>query len=85
MNVPPEEVAAQAAEAAGSLSVQSMLRDLLAHPRSKAVLEAHLGDLVSSPQLGMAMGLTLEQIAGMAPDVLTPEMLKEIEEALGAL
>jgi hypothetical protein len=37
------------------------------------------------PQIEMAKGFSLEQVAGFAPDVLTPDVLKAIDNALAKL
>ena len=62
----------------GSLSLESKLKDLLADEGARAVLLKHLSDLADSPQLEMAMGLDLTQLAGFVPDKLTPEVLAAI-------
>ncbi|RLC62777.1 MAG: beta-glucosidase, partial [Chloroflexota bacterium] len=67
------------------LSVDSTLREILDDPGGKAVLEKHLGDLLQAPQIDMAMGFSLTQIAPFVPDVLTPQKLKEINDDLGRL
>jgi beta-glucosidase len=56
---------------------------LLDNEAGKAVLERHVPDLLAAPQLAMAMDMSLEQIAGFAPQTLTPEKLKEINDDLG--
>jgi beta-glucosidase len=68
-----------------SLSTDSMLQDLLANDEAKAILVKHLPDMLDSPQLGMAMGLSLQQIAGFAPDVFTAELMQKLEAALTAV
>ncbi|RLC86524.1 MAG: beta-glucosidase [Chloroflexi bacterium] len=67
------------------LSVDSTLREILDDPGGKAVLEKHLGDLLQAPQIDMAMGFSLTQIAPFVPDVLTPQKLKEINDDLDRL
>jgi hypothetical protein len=41
--------------------------------------------MANSPQLEMAMGFTLVQLAGFVPNVLTPEVLAAIERDLAEL
>jgi hypothetical protein len=40
---------------------------------------------LDAPQLSMAVGFTLEQVAGMAPDVFTAEVMQAISEDLAQL
>lgn len=68
--------------AAPRLTVRHTLKELLASDAAKAVLTRHLPEFVDHPQLGMAMSLSLEQVAAFAPDVLTPDVLKAIDTAL---
>jgi hypothetical protein len=58
------------------------LNMLLDDPKGKAVLRQHFGDILDHPMLEMAMGMTLEQIAGFAPDMLTPEILEQVDREL---
>jgi beta-glucosidase len=62
------------------LTVQSLLDD----EASRAVLEKHFGAFLGHPAISAVLGMTLEQIAGFVPQLLTPEKLKEIDEALAA-
>ncbi|MEM7129160.1 MAG: glycoside hydrolase family 3 C-terminal domain-containing protein [Chloroflexota bacterium] len=65
-----------------ALSIESTMKDLLAHEEAKAVLSEHLPDFMDAPQLGMMMGFTLLQLQGMAADLLTDEVLGKINEGL---
>jgi beta-glucosidase len=68
-----------------NLNVGMKLEELLATEKGTAVLKEHLGsEMLDHPQIDMAMGLTLEQMASFASDLLTPEKLNEIDEALKA-
>ncbi len=67
------------------LSASSTLRELLASEEAKAILERHLPGFTSAPQLGMAMGFSLEQISSFAPDRLPPETVQLINEELAQL
>ena len=73
----PEKVAVD-------LNTKSTLQTLLNHDGAKAILEKYLGDMMQSPQMGMAMGFSLQQMAGFAPDMLTDEVLATIEAELAA-
>jgi hypothetical protein len=68
-----------------TFDLDTKLQDLLADESAKAVLLKHMSGLADSPQLDMAMGLTLSQIAGFVPDTLTPEVLAAIGADLAKL
>jgi hypothetical protein len=70
---------------AGRLDRTSTLRDLLANDATKTVLTQQLGPaLLQSPDLEMVIDMPLVQVAGFAPQLLTPEKLDAIEGALRA-
>jgi len=71
--------------AQGRLGIDSTLQLLLANEEARAILSKHLPGLLDAPQLSMAMGFTLEQVAGMAPGVLTAEVMQGIAEDLAQL
>jgi beta-glucosidase len=79
------EPTTQASGGEAGLSKQSVLRDILAHPQGEAVLREHFGDMIDAPQLNMAMGLSLEQIAGYVPNIVTDEKLDAVDRALQKL
>lgn len=59
---------------------------LLDDPRSRAVLEAHVpAEMFDIPQVVMVRGLTLRQLQGMAPSLLTNEVLDAIDAGLASL
>jgi len=74
-----------AAKPIPKLSTRNTLQDLFEVGAAKAILAKHLPDIVDHPQLSMAMGLTLEQIAGFVPDMLKPEILKAIDDDLATI
>jgi beta-glucosidase len=61
------------------------LKELLQDMRAKAVLEKHIAEVIGAPQLSMAMGLSLDQIAAFVPQILTPDKLEAINADLAAL
>jgi len=67
------------------LGIDSTLQLLLANEEARAILSKHLPGLLDAPQLSMAMGFTLEQVAGMAPGVFTDEVMQNIAEDLAQL
>ena len=64
------------------LHVRLTLKTLLDDPAGKAVLEKHMGGHMSDPEVQMISGMSLEQLATMAPQLLTPELLKKIDDDL---
>nr|MBC8262504.1 hypothetical protein [Anaerolineales bacterium] len=68
-----------------ALSTDSTLREILDDQAGKGVLEKHLGNVLRVPQINMAMGFSLNQLAQFVPDVLTREKLREIDGDLGNL
>ncbi len=67
------------------LHVGLHLKELLDDETGKAVLEKHIPQVLAAPQISMALGMSLEQIAAFAADILTPEKLKEINDDLAAV
>ena len=63
------------------LTVQSLLEDV----NGRAILNKHLAPLLEHPQLQMALGMSLDQIAAYVPDVITPELLKAINNDLASI
>jgi beta-glucosidase len=69
--------------AAGSrLNIGLPLRVIMGDEAGKAVLTEHFGELMHSPDLEMALDLTVEQIARLLPQVLTPEKLESLADDL---
>ena len=66
------------------LSRQLRLKTLLADEAGKAVLEAHIPEVLAESAIAMALDMLLEQVARFVPQILTPEKLREVNEALAA-
>jgi hypothetical protein len=58
---------------------------LLDNAATRAVLEKHLPDFVGNPQIEMARAMTLRQIQSFAPDIITDEVLANIDADLAAI
>lgn len=67
------------------LSVESTVRDLLEDERAAAVLDTYLPGFSTNPQLGMARGMTLLQLASFMPHQLTEATLQAIAAELAAI
>lgn len=53
--------------------------------RRRAIVKEQVGSMAKIPQMAMAMGFTLEQVAMLVPDLLTEENLGAIEVAFAEL
>ncbi|MAK60352.1 MAG: hypothetical protein CMK09_05195 [Ponticaulis sp.] len=58
---------------------------LMADEAAMAVLQDEIPDVVNNDQIGMAVGMTLHDIAMYAPDMLTAEKLKTIDTKLSEI
>ena len=64
---------------------QSKLQDVLTSQQGREVLEKHFPGVLELPELTMASGFSLEQIAGIAPDLISPKKLMEVVEDLAKI
>lgn len=69
----------------GKLSLDTPVEAIVAKPEGKAVLEANLPGITIHEHFEMFKSMSLKQIAGMAPDRLTPEALAKVEAGLAAI
>lgn len=76
---------AAAVAADGKLSLDTPIEAIAAKPEGKAVLEANLPGITTHEHYEMFKAMNLRQLAGMAPDRLTPEALAKVEAGLAAL
>lgn len=65
-----------------AVTINSTLKELLADPKAKAILEKHFPGFSGNPQLQMAMGMTLKQIKPFSQGLVTDEKLKLVEQEL---
>ncbi len=66
---------------AADLSADSQVGTLLDNPNAKAVLEKHIPEFISNPQIEQARGMSLRSLQTFAP-TLTDEVLSEIDKDL---
>ena len=76
---------APAAPAAKYSTSSTPIGELLDNPKTRAVLEQNLPGLVSSPQIGMARGMTLKGIQQYATDTITDDVLAKVDAGFAAL
>jgi len=67
------------------LSLDSLTSDLLADPRSRAILDREAPGLSTSPQHGLFPQTRLRALRSAMPEILTVDALRRIEQALAAL
>ncbi len=67
------------------LSVDSPVKLLIEHDIARSILERHLPGFVEQAGVGVMMGLTLAQMAGFAPDKITPDRLAAIAADLAQI
>jgi len=60
------------------LSIESTLGLILASEEAKAILEKHIPDTLSNPQIGQAMVMSLKAIASAPSGTITEEQLAAI-------
>ncbi|MEO7679474.1 MAG: hypothetical protein ABIS14_02105 [Sphingomonas sp.] len=78
-------VAAASASAAARLSVETPIETVVADAAGKKVLDADLPTLTTNEHYDMFKSMSLTQLAGMAPDKLTPERLAKVNADLAAI
>ena len=71
--------------AGGSLTIHLSIGTLLENPKSHAMLQEMMPELLAHPMLDMAKGMTLPQIAQFTEGRLTDEVLAQVDAALRAL
>jgi hypothetical protein len=63
----------------------TLLSDIWANEAAKAAFTKIFPEVAANPQLEQGMGLNVTEIAGYAPDLMTPEKLKELEAELAKI
>lgn len=58
---------------------------LLDTPETRAVLDAHLPEFSTNPQVEMARSMTLKQVQSYVPDTFTDEVLAKIDADLAKI
>lgn len=71
--------------AAAKLSLDTPVATLMADARSKAVIDGALPSLAAHPAYEQFKGMSLNQLAPMAPDQLPAEKLAQIKAGLDAI
>ncbi len=74
-----------AAAATAALTLDTPIEAIVAVPAGKAVLDAELPGLTTNERYDMIKGISLTQLAGYAPDKLTPERLAKVKADLALI
>lgn len=64
---------------------ETTIGDLLDNPAAKAILQKHIPQLVSTPQIDMARAMTLKAVQAYASDMISDETLAKIDSDLAKL
>ncbi len=64
-----------------AITIDSSIKDLLANPKAKAILDKHIPGISTNPQIAMVETMSLPDVQPMS-SMVTPAMLKAIEEDL---
>lgn len=72
------------ATAAAKLGLDTPVEELVANPKTKAVLDAELPTLAAHPSYELFKAMSLRQLAPMSQGALTEEMLQKLAPKLAA-
>ena len=81
----PAEAAPAAPAAATRLNLDTPIETVVADADGKKVLDADLPGLTTNDKYDMFKSMSLNQVAGFAPDKLTPERLAKVATDLAAI
>jgi hypothetical protein len=82
---PAEAAPAAPAAAATRLNLDTPIETVVADAEGKKVLDTDLPGLTTNDKYDMFKSMSLNQVAGFAPDKLTPERLAKVATDLGAI
>lgn len=82
---PAATPAAPAAAAATKFSLDTPVETLMADARAKAAVDATLPGVAAHPSYEQFKGMSFNQLAPMAPTLLTPEVLAKLKTSLDAI
>lgn len=82
---PAEAAPAAPAAAATRLNLDTPIETVVADAEGKKVLDTDLPGLTTNDKYDMFKSMSLNQVAGFAPDKLTPERLAKVATDLAAI
>lgn len=65
--------------------IKTPIGELLLNDQCRVLLDTQFPGFLNNPMMEMAKGFTLEQVAGFAPEMLTPEVLKALDDTLAKI
>lgn len=65
-----------------TLTINSKVKDLIANKEAVALIDKLIPGLTTHPQIGIAKNFTLSKCARILPDVLTPDIMAQIDDFL---
>lgn len=81
----PQAATKPAAAKPARTAAQIPMDELLDKPEANAVFKKHAPDLAANPQVSMARGMSLADVAGYEQAGLTPELVKAIVDDVNKL
>jgi len=81
----PQTAAPPVAAKPARTAAQIPMAELMDKPEANAVFKKHAPDLATNPQLSMARGMSLAEVAGYEQAGLTPELVKAIVDDVNKL
>lgn len=81
----PTPAAPATPAAAARLNLDTPIETVVADAEGKKVLDADLPGLTTNDKYDMFKSMSLNQVAGFAPDKLTPERMAKVGADLGAI
>jgi type IV pilus biogenesis protein CpaD/CtpE len=84
-STPAPQAAKPAATKPARTAAQIPMEELMDKPEANAVFKKHAPDLAANPQLSMARGMTLAEVAGYDQAGLSPEMVRAIVDDVNKL
>jgi hypothetical protein len=66
-------------------SIDSTVGELLDNAAPRAVIDKHIPEFATNPQIGMARGMSLKMVAGFSGGMITNEILATLNAELQKL
>ena len=66
-------------------SISSKVAELLDNPGPRAIIDKHIPDMASNPQIGMARGMSLKMVASMSGGRISKAILDAVDADLQKL
>ena len=68
-----------------AITMESKLKDFLADPEAKAIMDDIIPHLAGHPNMKMALNMKMSKIVKLPYSKVTPEKAKEMEDRVNAL